>query len=106
MQTVKEFGGSTAEMSVTRFWHITIPLFVGILLLTVIVIVWNRDWAKAYRKRLKEVLWSSLWAIVIVSDPEAPSTQEQATAGPNSQEQPMASLPLPGRRKENKQWGV
>jgi len=83
MQTLKEFGGSTAQMSVSRFWHITIPLFVGILLLTVIVIVWGRDWARRYRKRLRNILWSSLWAVVMVSDPEAPSPQEQATARPN-----------------------
>ena len=32
-------------MSVGKFWQTTTPVFVGILLLIVIVIVWNCEWA-------------------------------------------------------------
>jgi len=67
MQTVKEFGGTTPQMSVRKFWQTTTPLFAGILLLTVMVIVWNRRWARDYRRHLKNILWASLWAIIMVS---------------------------------------
>jgi len=53
MQTVKEFD-SSAEMSLSEFWWATGPAFVGVLLLTVLVIVWRREWAENLRSRERE----------------------------------------------------
>jgi len=39
-------------MSLPKFWQITTPVFVGILLLIVMVIVWNREWAIRLRHDL------------------------------------------------------
>ncbi|PUU82963.1 hypothetical protein B9Z19DRAFT_1040118 [Tuber borchii] len=41
MQTVKEFGGSTATMSLSQFWRTTGPATAGILVLAGVVRFWN-----------------------------------------------------------------
>ncbi|PUU82959.1 hypothetical protein B9Z19DRAFT_966094 [Tuber borchii] len=43
MQTVKEFGGTTATMSLRQFWRTTAPAVAAILLLTAAIVLWNRS---------------------------------------------------------------
>jgi len=66
MQTVKEFD-SSAEMSLSEFWWATGPTFVGVLLLTVLVIVWRREWAENLRDRAWEK-WRPSWCGVLIID--------------------------------------
>ncbi|PUU79844.1 hypothetical protein B9Z19DRAFT_788994 [Tuber borchii] len=50
MQTMREFGGGSALLSLRQFWLATAPTLVGILLLTVLVIIWKREWAIDLRR--------------------------------------------------------
>ena len=43
MNNIKEF--SNDSLSLRHFWQITGPILAGILLLTVVVVLWKREWA-------------------------------------------------------------
>lgn len=49
---MREFGGDSALLSLSQFWLETAPILVGILLLTVLVIIWRRQWAIDLRARV------------------------------------------------------
>ena len=49
---MREFGGDSALLSLSQFWLATAPILVGILLLTVLVIIWRRQWAIDLRDRV------------------------------------------------------
>ena len=56
MQTIKEFGGPTPQMSVRKFWLTSGPVLAAILLLTVVVVLWKRPLAEELKKSVKEKL--------------------------------------------------
>ena len=43
MNNIKEF--SDNSLSLRHFWQITGPILVGVLALTVLVVLWKREWA-------------------------------------------------------------
>ena len=49
MQTVKEFGGSAATLSLRQFWLRSSVVFITVLPLAVVVILWRRPYSKALR---------------------------------------------------------
>lgn len=102
MQTIKEFGGSTPQVSAGYFWQTTTPIFLAILLLTVMVIIWQRKWMIKLRMRLR----CALRKMALVRDPEMPCPQEQDTARPNTQEQPMLRLSPPRQGMGSKRWRI
>lgn len=52
MQTVREFSDDTAKLSLRQFWLATGPILAGVLLLTVLVVIWKRQWAIDLRSRV------------------------------------------------------
>ena len=87
---MKGFGGPTPQISQRDFWARTLTAVYIILLLTVVIVAWNRPWAVTFRTRLhKRLHWSSREKKI--SDPEAPNSEEPALA--------TSSPPRPG--KEN-----
>jgi len=119
MQTIKEFGGPTPQMSVRKFWLTSGPVLAAILLLTVVVVLWKRPLAEEFKTSVKEKLglsprkgtghakkrrpkpkahaqkklpWSRRKK---TSDEEAPNPEESASALPNSHEQVLDGLPPP-----------
>ena len=101
MQTVKEFGGSIPKISLHEFWLKTAPVVIGIILLTEMLILWNRGVRNQLVKILRwRLLRSRRWRMIRfrrkrIGDPEKHSQQEQALARPNSHEQPLADPPPP-----------
>lgn len=59
MQTVREFGGESALLSLGQFWLATGPILAGVLLLTVLVVIWKRPSAVKLRSRAWEKLGCS-----------------------------------------------
>ena len=60
MQTVDELGGKGATITLLTFWLNTGPILAGVLLLTLIIILWKRRSAEELRARLKKKLpWPS-----------------------------------------------
>ena len=66
MQTIREFGGDSALLSLSQFWLATAPILVGILLLTVLVIIWRRQWAIDLRARVWKRWCQSFWGVFIM----------------------------------------
>lgn len=122
MQTVKEFGGSTAKMSLSQFWQSAGPVLAGVLLLTQIVILWKRPTMAKFRNLLPSKLVPSPrkwmrrakeprpmmakpkphvkekfpWFLrKKISDPESLSLQEEASTRPDSHEEALAGPPPP-----------
>ena len=56
MQTIKEFGGSTPQMSVRKFWLTSGPVLAAILLMTVVIILWKRPITEAIRDYIRKKL--------------------------------------------------
>ena len=104
MQTVKEFGGNTPQLSLDDFWLRTAPAVVGILIVAEIIILWNRTWVAKHRKNIRKGLPSYLRNKI--SDPETASPQEQAPTQPNSQGQSLAGPPPPHRREGSDGSGI
>ncbi|PUU82945.1 hypothetical protein B9Z19DRAFT_965998 [Tuber borchii] len=52
MQTVREFGGKSAQLSLGKFWKPTGPIFGVVLLVTLLFIAWKRPWAISFRSRV------------------------------------------------------
>ncbi|PUU79845.1 hypothetical protein B9Z19DRAFT_1080732 [Tuber borchii] len=114
MQTIKEFGGPTPQMSLRKFWLTSGPVLAAILLFTVVVVLWKRPLAEKFKTSVKEKLGLSpreetdhakeqrpvvggagprvgrglSWTRrKKTSDEEAPNPQESAPAQANSHEQ-------------------
>jgi len=64
MQTVKEFGGSTAKMSLRQFWMTTGPAVASILLLALVMVLWERLIPMASRVQIKLKLFVFLWNLL------------------------------------------
>ena len=124
MQTIKEFGGPTPQMSVRKFWWTSGPILAAILLLTVVVVCWRRPWAEKLKEKLglsspkgtgqaKEQIptaenpkpdakKNNLWyRRKKPSDEEAPNAEDSAPAQLNSHEQVLVDLPPPHQKEEN-----
>ena len=56
MQTVKEFGGSTATMSLREFWRTAGPAVAAILVLALVMVLWKRLISKPLRRQIKWAL--------------------------------------------------
>jgi len=122
MQTVKEFGGNTAKMSLMQFWLNTGPVLAGVLVITQIVILWKGPTMAEFRTLLSRKLFRYPWKLKgrakelrpvtakpkhhatkrlpwslrkKISDPETPSLQEQALTRPNSHKEALAGPPPP-----------
>ena len=67
MQTMKEFGDTQGKLSLRQFWLATAPTFVGVLLLTILVILWKRPSAETLRSRVWEI-WSQSWCGVFIRE--------------------------------------
>ena len=120
MQTVKEFDGSTAKLSLREFWRTAGPTVATIILLALVMILWerlipiaSRVQAKRRFRKLATYYYrkATTGAILMlrklgfrvegkspwsrgekVSDLETPNS-EQAPTRPSSQEQALAGLP-------------
>jgi len=66
MQTVKEFD-SSGQMTLGEFWWATGPTLVGILLLTLVIVLWRRDSAIDLRARAWKK-WRLSWCGVFIAD--------------------------------------
>ncbi|PUU80824.1 hypothetical protein B9Z19DRAFT_682159 [Tuber borchii] len=56
MQTMKEFGDSPGKLSLRQFWLATGPTLVGVLLLTVMIVLWKRPVVIALKANIKKKL--------------------------------------------------
>ena len=116
MQTVKEFGGSTATMSLREFWRTAGPAVAVILVLALVMALWKRLISKPLRRQIRWTLLIPFYKVKYhtmrimgglerlarkrlprsreykVSDLETPNS-EQAATRPSLQEQALAGLP-------------
>ena len=56
MNNIKEFDGTSNLRSLLSFWLATAPTLAGILLLTVVVILWKRKRARELRSEWRKII--------------------------------------------------
>ena len=97
MQTIKEFGGPTPQMSVRKFWLTSGPVLAAILLLTAVVILWKRPLAEKFKTSVKEKLGLSRGETDHAKD-QGPTTEKVRT--------PLIKIwPWPRKRKSDTEAG-
>ena len=109
MQTVKEFGGATPQLSLHQFWKVAGPVVAGIYVLVLIQVYLasiNPEDLIGRLTALNQWIFDTMlmempkpdvkrpWSRgERASDLETPNPEEQAPTRPSSQEQALASLP-------------
>ena len=99
MNNIKEFDGPSNLRSLLNFWLATGPMLAGVLLLTTVVVLWERPLVKDFRSRV----WKKLGSFG--REKELKDEENGASSAPDSKasQNPFSSTSQPSRL-ERGEW--